>query len=139
MNRHRILSVLGARPQFVKAAVISRAIAARSDVEEIVLHTGQHFDPEMSEIFFDELGITPPTINLGIHGGGHGEMTGRMLTGIERAILDICPDLVLVPGDTNSTLAGALAAAKLHVPVAHLASFPLAASSAITRSLGVVA
>jgi len=120
MKRHRILSVLGARPQFVKAAAISRAIGARDDIEEIVLHTGQHFDPEMSEIFFDELRITPPTLNLGIHGGGHGEMTGRMLAGIEQAILDIQPDLVLVPGDTNSTLAGALAAAKLHVPLAHL-------------------
>jgi UDP-GlcNAc3NAcA epimerase len=120
MRRYRILSVVGARPQFVKAAAISRAIAQRSDVEEIVLHTGQHFDPGMSEIFFEELGITPPTINLGIHGGRHGEMTGRMLTGIEQAILEIRPDLVLVPGDTNSTLAGALAAAKLHMPVAHL-------------------
>ena len=120
MSRCRILSVVGARPQFVKAAAISRAIAQRGDVEEIVLHTGQHFDPGMSEIFFDELGITPPSINLGIHGGGHGEMTGRMLAGIEQAIVDIRPDIVLVPGDTNSTLAGALAAAKLHVPVAHL-------------------
>src|SRR5215472_7763695 len=120
MSRYRILSVVGARPQFVKAAAISRAIAARDDVEEIVLHTGQHFDPEMSEVFFDELGITPPRLNLGIHGGGHGEMTGRMLAGIEQAMLDIRPDIVLVPGDTNSTLAGALAAAKLHVPVAHL-------------------
>jgi UDP-GlcNAc3NAcA epimerase len=120
MSRYRILSVVGARPQFVKAAAISRAIAARRDVEEILLHTGQHFDAEMSDIFFDELGITAPSINLGIHGGGHGEMTGRMLAGIERAILDTRPDIVLVPGDTNSTLAGALAAAKLHVPVAHL-------------------
>jgi UDP-GlcNAc3NAcA epimerase len=120
MSRYRILSVLGARPQFVKAAAISRALSGRSDVEETVLHTGQHFDPEMSEIFFAELGITAPSINLGIHGGSHGEMTGRMLSGIEQAILKVRPDVVLVPGDTNSTLAGALAAAKLHVPVAHL-------------------
>ena len=120
MNRYRILSVVGARPQFVKAAAITRAITARSSVDEVVLHTGQHFDPEMSEIFFDELGITPPTINLRVHGGGHGEMTGRMLAGIEQAILELRPDIVLVPGDTNSTLAGALAAAKLHIPVAHL-------------------
>jgi UDP-GlcNAc3NAcA epimerase len=120
MSRYRILTVVGARPQFVKAAAISRAIAPRGDVEEIVLHTGQHFDPEMSDIFFDELGITPPSINLGMHGGGHGEMTGRMLAGIEQAILEMRPDIVVVPGDTNSTLAGALAAAKLHVPIAHL-------------------
>jgi UDP-GlcNAc3NAcA epimerase len=120
MSRYRILSVVGARPQFVKAAAISRALSGRSDVEETVLHTGQHFDPGMSEIFFAELGVTAPSINLGIHGGIHGEMTGRMLSGIEQAILKVRPDVVLVPGDTNSTLAGALAAAKLHVPVAHL-------------------
>jgi UDP-GlcNAc3NAcA epimerase len=120
MSRYRILSVLGARPQFVKAAAMSRALSGRSDVEETVLHTGQHFDPGMSEIFFAELGITAPSINLGIHGGSHGEMTGRMLSGIEQAILKVRPDVVLVPGDTNSTLAGALAAAKLQVPVAHL-------------------
>jgi UDP-GlcNAc3NAcA epimerase len=120
MTRHRILTVVGARPQFVKAAAISRAIATRGDVEEILLHTGQHFDTAMSQIFFDELGISPPRVNLGVHGGDHGAMTGRMLARIEEAILAERPDLVLVPGDTNSTLAGALAAAKLHVPVAHL-------------------
>ena len=105
MSRYRILSVLGARPQFVKGAAISRAIGARNDVEEVVLHTGQHFDPEMSEIFFDELGVTPPRLNLGVHGGGHGEMTGRMLVGIEQAMLDIQPDVVLVPaaGSKRST------------------------------------
>ena len=112
--------VVGARPQFVKAAAISRAVAARDDIEEILLHTGQHFDAAMSHVFFDELGIPAPRINLDIHGGSHGEMTGRMLAGIEEAILAERPDIVLVPGDTNSTLAGALAAAKLHVPVAHL-------------------
>lgn len=116
----RVLTVVGARPQFVKAAAISRAIAARSEVSEILVHTGQHFDPGMSQVFFDELGLEPPRINLGIHGGGHGAMTGRMLAALERVIIDEQPDLVLVPGDTNSTLAGALAAAKLHVPVAHL-------------------
>lgn len=120
MTRRRILSVVGARPQFVKAAAISRAIKRRDDIEEVLLHTGQHFDAAMSEIFFDELGISPPRVNLGIHGGNHGAMTGRMLAGIEEVILAERPDLVLVPGDTNSTLAGALAAAKLHVPVAHL-------------------
>jgi UDP-GlcNAc3NAcA epimerase len=120
MKRFRLLSVVGARPQFVKAAAVSRALAARGDVEEILLHTGQHFDPAMSQIFFDELGIVAPHINLAIHGGNHGAMTGRMLAGIEEAIVARRPDLVLVAGDTNSTLAGALAAAKLHVPVAHL-------------------
>jgi UDP-GlcNAc3NAcA epimerase len=120
MKRFRLLTIVGARPQFVKAAAISRAVAARGDVEEILLHTGQHFDAAMSEIFFDELGIVAPRFNLDIHGGNHGAMTGRMLAGIEEAILAERPDIVLVPGDTNSTLAGALAAAKLHVPVAHL-------------------
>jgi UDP-GlcNAc3NAcA epimerase len=120
MTRFRMLTIVGARPQFVKAASISRAVAARDDIEEILLHTGQHFDDAMSQVFFDELGIPAPRLNLGIHGGGHGEMTGRMIAGIEEAILAERPDIVLVPGDTNSTLAGALAAAKLHVPVAHL-------------------
>ncbi len=99
---------------------MSRALTARPEIEEILLHTGQHFDPEMSQVFFDELGIAAPRVNLDIHGGGHGAMTGRMLAGIEDMILVERPDLVLVPGDTNSTLAGALAAAKLQVPVAHL-------------------
>jgi UDP-GlcNAc3NAcA epimerase len=120
MSRFRLLTVVGARPQFVKAAAISRAVAARDDVEEILLHTGQHFDPAMSQVFFDELGIAAPRFNLDIHGGHHGAMTGRMLAGIEDVILAERPDMVLVPGDTNSTLAGALAATKLHVPVAHL-------------------
>jgi len=120
MNRFRMLTVVGARPQFVKAAAISRAVAARVDIEEIMLHTGQHFDPEMSRVFFDELAIAAPRHNLGIHGGNHGAMIGRMLIGIEEAILAERPDIVLVPGDTNSTLAGGLAAAKLQVPVAHL-------------------
>jgi UDP-GlcNAc3NAcA epimerase len=120
MTEPRILTVVGARPQFVKAAAISRAIAACGGITEILVHTGQHFDPEMSEIFFEELGLEAPRVNLGIHSGGHGEITGRMLIALERTIIEEQPDLVLVPGDTTSTLAGALAAAKLHVPVAHL-------------------
>jgi UDP-GlcNAc3NAcA epimerase len=120
VSRRRVLTVVGARPQFVKAAAMSRAIAAHGGLGETLLHTGQHFDPEMSQLFFDELGIPAPRFNLGIHGGGHGAMTGRMLAGIEEVIQAEKPDLVLVPGDTNSTLAGALAAAKLGVPVAHL-------------------
>jgi len=115
----RILSVVGARPQFVKAAVVSRALTDEG-IAETLVHTGQHHDARMSEIFFDELGLPPPAHNLGIHGGHHGEMTARMLTGVEKIILADRPDCVLVYGDTNSTLAGALAAAKLHVPVAHV-------------------
>ena len=116
----RILTVVGARPQFVKAAPISRAIAARKGIREILVHTGQHFDAGMSQIFFDELGLEPPRLDLGIHGGGHGEMTGKMLLALERVMIEKQPDLVLVPGDTNSSLAGALSAAKLEIPIAHL-------------------
>jgi len=116
----RLLTVVGARPQFVKIAALSRAIAAHGGLTEILVHTGQHFDHGMSQVFFDELKLAEPRINLGIHGGRHGEMTGSMLAGIEEVILAEKPDIVLVPGDTNSTLAGALAAAKLHVPIAHV-------------------
>ena len=116
----RILSVVGARPQFVKAAALSRAVSADGALEEVMVHTGQHFDPSMSDVFFDELEIPPPAYNLDIHGGGHGDMTGRMLAALEKVILDEQPDWVLVYGDTNSTLAAALAASKLHVPVAHV-------------------
>src|ERR1700730_15746625 len=116
----RILTVVGARPQFVKAAPISRTIAARDGIQEILVHTGQHFDAGMSQIFFDELELEPPRLDLGIHGGGHGEMTGKMLVGLERIMIEERPDLVLVPGDTNSSLAGALAAAKLEIPIAHV-------------------
>lgn len=114
-----VLSVVGARPQFVKAAVVSRALAKRG-IKESLVHTGQHHDTQMSEVFFRELDIPPPAHNLGIHGGGHGDMTGKMLRGIEHIVLDEEPDWVLVYGDTNSTLAGALAAAKLHIPIAHV-------------------
>jgi len=116
----KVLTVLGARPQFIKASVVSAEIAARGRLTEIVLHTGQHFDANMSEVFFEELGMRKPDHHLGIHGGGQGEMTGRMLIGIEKAMLAEKPDAVLIYGDTNSTLAGALAAVKLHIPVAHV-------------------
>ncbi len=122
----RILTVVGARPQFIKAAVVSRAIdewnaqTFQPKIEELMLHTGQHHDPNMSQVFFDELDIREPAINLDIAGGSHGEMTGRMLAGIELSIMEHSPDYLLVYGDTNSTLAGALAAAKLHVPVVHV-------------------
>lgn len=116
----KVLSVVGARPQFVKAATVSRCIAARPAVEEIMVHTGQHFDHDMSAVFFEELGIPAPAHNLDIHGSSHGAMTGRMLERLEEVMIAERPDQVLVFGDTNSTLAGALAAAKLHVPVAHV-------------------
>ncbi|OZC34733.1 UDP-N-acetylglucosamine 2-epimerase (non-hydrolyzing) [Marinobacter vinifirmus] len=116
----RILTIIGARPQFIKASVVSRAIQQAEGIDEIILHTGQHFDANMSDVFFNQLGIPKPDIQLDIHGGSHGEMTGRMLVEIERALLEHKPDRVLVYGDTNSTLAGALAAAKLHIPVAHV-------------------
>lgn len=115
----RILTVIGARPQFVKASVVSRALR-EAGVRERLVHTGQHFDDNMSQVFFTELGIPQPDFNLGVSGGGHGAMTGRMLELLEQVFLAEGPDRVLVYGDTNSTLAGALAAAKLHIPVAHV-------------------
>ena len=120
MNKEtHILSIVGARPQFVKAAVVSKALAD-TGIRESLLHTGQHYDASMSDVFFEELGIPNPTHHLGIGSGSHGQQTGRMLEQIEQVILDAGPDRVLVYGDTNSTLAGALAAAKLHVPVDHV-------------------
>jgi len=116
----KILTILGARPQFIKAATVSRAIKAHDDIEEIIVHTGQHFDANMSDVFFEQLDIPRPHHNLQIAGLSHGAMTGRMLEGIETLIQQEQPDWVLVYGDTNSTLAGALAAAKLHIPVAHV-------------------
>ena len=116
----KIITIVGARPQFVKAAVVSRALSKVSDIKELIVHTGQHHDANMSDVFFDEMEIPKPTFNLGIHGLGHGAMTGQMLEGIERILLEEKPDLVLVYGDTNSTLAGALAASKLLIPVAHV-------------------
>ena len=115
----RILSVVGNRPQFVKSAPLSLALRGHG-VEEVVLHTGQHYDPELSAVFFEELELAPPRYRLEAGSGTHGEQTGRMLPGIEAAVLQERPDAVLVYGDTNSTLAGALAAAKVPVPVAHV-------------------
>lgn len=118
----KIVTVVGARPQFIKAVAISRAIATRSDTDitEVMVHTGQHYDEKMSSVFFDELGIPPPAYNLGVSGGRHGEMTGRMLEALEQILIKERPDWVLIYGDTNSTLAGALAACKLHIPIAHV-------------------
>ncbi len=114
-----VVSVVGARPQFVKAAPVSRALAA-AGVREVLVHTGQHYDWEMSRAFFDGLELPEPTLDLGVGSAPHGAQTGRMLEGVERALLHLRPRLVLVYGDTNSTLAGALAAAKLHLAVAHV-------------------
>jgi UDP-GlcNAc3NAcA epimerase len=139
LNKMKILTIVGARPQFIKAAMVSRALMAHNRrmgaaagertpsfpwpegaLREEILHTGQHYDPNMSAVFFDQLGIPAPAANLDINGGSHGQMTGRMLAAIVVQIQERRPDLVMVYGDTNSTLAGALAAAKLHVPVAHV-------------------
>lgn len=116
----KILTVVGARPQFIKAATVSRVIKSMSDVNEVIVHTGQHFDKNMSDIFFDEMCIPKPHYNLEIASLSHGAMTGRMLESVENLILKERPDWVLVYGDTNSTLAGALAASKLGVKVAHV-------------------
>lgn len=120
----KILTIVGARPQFIKAAVVSRAFRSvdlyGKEFEEKILHTGQHFDQNMSQVFFEQMDIPQPDFHLSLGGGSHGEMTGRMLIEIEKKILDLAPSLVLIYGDTNSTLAGALAASKLHVPVAHV-------------------
>ena len=119
----KIANVVGARPQFVKAAVVSRALR-EAGLLEVLVHTGQHYDPGLSEVFFRELDIPPPDYHLGIGGGTHGENTGRMIEAIERVLLEERPDWVLVYGDTDSTLAGAIAAVKLHIPVAHVEAGP---------------
>ncbi len=116
----KVLTVVGARPQFIKAAAVSRAIRETDGLEEVMIHTGQHFDQNMSDVFFNELDIPPPAHMLDINGGGHGEMTGRMLSAIEPVLIAEKPDWVVVYGDTNSTLAGALAAAKLNIRIAHV-------------------
>jgi UDP-GlcNAc3NAcA epimerase len=116
----KVMTIVGARPQFIKAAPVSRALRKKRGIIEVLVHTGQHYDDNMSEVFFRELGIPPPDHHLGIGSGPHGDQTGRMLIAVETAMARLRPDWVLVYGDTNTTLAGALAAAKLRVPVAHV-------------------
>lgn len=116
----KIVSVIGARPQFIKAGAISRKILENTEIEEVLIHTGQHYDSKMSEVFFKELEIPSPKYNLGIGGFSHGAMTGRMIEGIEKILLEEKPNFTLVYGDTDSTLAGALASVKLQIPVIHI-------------------
>jgi UDP-GlcNAc3NAcA epimerase len=116
----KILTILGARPQFIKAAVVSRLLRGAAGLDEVLVHTGQHYDENMSDVFFEELDIPRPQYHLGVGSGSHGAQTGRMLEKIEQVMVSERPHVVLVYGDTNSTLAGALAASKLHVPVAHV-------------------
>lgn len=116
----KICTVIGARPQFIKAAAVSSAIADASSIEEVIIHTGQHYDPEMSDIFFTELKIPKEKYNLNAGSGSHAEQTAKMLVEIEKVLLTERPDWVLLYGDTNSTVAGALAAIKLHIPIAHV-------------------
>ena len=134
----KIITIVGARPQFVKAATLSRQFQI-AGIQEKIIHTGQHFDANMSDVFFSEMEIPKPAFHLDIHGVSHGAMTGRMLEGIEKILMSEKPDGVLVYGDTNSTLAGALAAAKLHIPVIHveagLRSFNMEMPEEINRIL----
>lgn len=116
----KIVTIIGARPQFIKAASLSREVLKTNNVEEVIVHTGQHFDANMSDVFFDEMQIPKPKYNLNINSLDHGAMTGRMLEGIEEVLIKEKPDWLLVYGDTNSTLAGALAARKIHIKVAHV-------------------
>ena len=133
----KLVTILGARPQFIKAAPVSRAL--KNDLQEFLLHTGQHYDYEMSQLFFEELELAEPDVNLGIQSSTQGEQTGKMLAGIEAVLLDEQPDAVLVYGDTNSTLAGALAGVKLQIPVFHieagLRSFNMTMPEEINRIL----
>jgi UDP-N-acetylglucosamine 2-epimerase len=116
----RLVTVVGARPQFIKAAVVSHEIAKQQDLREVLVHTGQHYDYEMSAVFFKELGLRRPKYHLGVGSKSHGKQTAEILAKLEPILLKEKPEAVLVYGDTNSTLAGALCASKLHIPIAHV-------------------
>ncbi len=118
----RILSIIGTRPQIVKASAFSKVIEGTSEIDEILVHTGQHYDRELSDLFFDELGISPPKYNLGVGSSSHAVQTAEMMIGIEELVESENPDVLLVYGDTNSTLAGAVVASKSHIPLAHIES-----------------
>lgn len=120
MKRIKLLTVVGARPQFIKASALSSEVLKHDLFEEVIIHTGQHFDTEMSDIFFNELGIPKPKFNLGVGGGSHGENTGKMIIELEKVFITEQPSAVVLYGDTDSTLAGAIAASKLHIPVVHI-------------------
>jgi UDP-GlcNAc3NAcA epimerase len=120
MQLLKIFTIVGARPQFIKAAAVSRKLQSHPGIQEVLVHTGQHYDENMSDVFFQELEIPAPNYHLGVGSDSHGAQTGRMLEAIEKVLLAESPDWVLVYGDTNSTLAGAIAAVKLHIPVAHV-------------------
>ena len=139
MKNKKIVTVVGARPQFIKAAALSKAIASQNEIKEVIIHTGQHFDNNMSEVFFKEMQIPAPNYKLSVNGLNHGAMTGRMIEEIEKLILIEKPDCLLVYGDTNSTLAGALAAKKLNIKVAHveagLRSFNMSMPEEVNRIL----
>jgi len=135
----KILTIVGARPQFIKAYPVSKAISEYKNIEEVLLHTGQHYDFNLPQIFFSELSLKEPDYNLGVGSASHGKQTGEMLRGIENVIEKESPDLILIYGDTNSTLAGALSGAKCHIPVAHveagLRSFNLKMPEEVNRIL----
>jgi len=118
----KIITIIGARPQIIKAAALSRAIKTsfNSQIQEIIVHTGQHYDSNMSEVFFTELSIPKPDYNLNVGSGQHGAQTAKMITGIEKILIDENPDALVLYGDTNSTLAGAIAASKIHIPIVHI-------------------
>ena len=122
MSRKKIITIVGARPQIIKASAISRAIGLffSEEIEEIIVHTGQHYDQNMSQIFFEELGIPNPSYNINVGSGRHGQQTAKMIDGIEEILIKEQPDSIILYGDTNSTIAGALAASKIHIPVVHI-------------------